>query len=393
MKSLLQSNIILCLLILLISFGSFVNIYGFSDALWNYENQLLFLCTIICTYSLLKKYTEATPMFTKRIVRSCIVAFIYYLVIELLCMPESLSLLNRFRYISCVCFPFLLLVAMIKLGSKNSFNELKRIFEVAYVIFAIIYIYAHITRPWAMWNLDDEIVTTYNNSIYYIVFLLPIAMNSKYKWWHITLAFICVLLSTKRGSFIAFSGGIFAMIMVNGVKEKKNVIKYLIPLAVILVTYQYISTIYDIEIFDRLKTIADDEGSGRVDIYKQIWNKFSESSVINILLGHGGLLSTVYVTGDNAAHNDILEILYDFGCIGLFFYLNFYLSLLRVFRMSYEKQSSSCGPFAYSIVAFTISMLVSNVVFVLQYFLLLIVSWGVIIPNLYNYESSNNSAK
>lgn len=50
---------------------------------------------------------------------------------------------------------------------------------------------------------------------------------------------------------------------------------------------------------------------------------------MNQLLGHG-YRSSVSVLGGVPPHNDILEILYDFGAIPLFVYIIILLRLLRL---------------------------------------------------------------
>lgn len=77
---------------------------------------------------------------------------------------------------------------------------------------------------------------------------------------------------------------------------------------------------------NRFSQMQDDGGSGRDKIYKKLLDEFELSGVVNLSFGHG--FSAVEEVLGLPAHNDFLEILYDFGLIPFMVYLLFILKIL-----------------------------------------------------------------
>ena len=82
-------------------------------------------------------------------------------------------------------------------------------------------------------------------------------------------------------------------------------------------------------IVSRFHAIEDDEGSGRTELYDVILNSFSNSSFISQMFGHG-YRSVISILDGVPAHNDFLEILYDFGIVPLTVYVIILLKFVRL---------------------------------------------------------------
>ena len=66
----------------------------------------------------------------------------------------------------------------------------------------------------------------------------------------------------------------------------------------------------------RLEVAAQGNISGRDIIYSNIWNSWLNSNSFHFLFGYG-FAASIKITGGSFAHNDWLEILSNFGLLGV----------------------------------------------------------------------------
>lgn len=89
--------------------------------------------------------------------------------------------------------------------------------------------------------------------------------------------------------------------------------------------------------FGRFDKLQEDGGSGRNDMYLLYLNNFWNSDTPYIIFGHG-LYGSLWATGHRyafvhlLAHNDWLQLLFDFGIIGAVLYLLMFVSIFRTIR-------------------------------------------------------------
>ena len=138
---------------------------------------------------------------------------------------------------------------------------------------------------------------------------------------------------------------------------------------------------YDINILDRLETIFEDKGSGRLGIWENTWEMQMDSSLAGWIFGHG--FNAVYINSvpQYSAHNDFLEVLYDFGIIGFILYINFYIIIIKYSKKLYNARSKYTAPFVSSIVLALIMSITSHLIIFPTYFIYLCLFWGVIIAD------------
>ncbi|KAA6467042.1 O-antigen ligase domain-containing protein [Bacillus cereus] len=225
--------------------------------------------------------------------------------------------------------------------------------------------------------------------VYYCVFLMPFVfmMEKKLlKFTAILLILVCVLLSVKRTAFLAFSGTILVYYFVNYKIHAKNsrlVITSILSGAIgtifIYAFSNYIVEFFDVNIIYRIQTMLDDQGSGRIEIWNRTWEMIKQSSVPGLIFGHG--FNAVYIDSfpQYSAHNDFLEILYDYGLIGIYIYLRIYYNLIKYAIKLYNAKSKYAAPFISSITLALIMSLTSHLIIYPTYFILLCIFWGTII--------------
>lgn len=226
------------------------------------------------------------------------------------------------------------------------------------------------------------------SDIYFSLGLFPFALqmvkNKNLKIFLSATEFFIVFLSNKRTGLIACTIAIVIYIFVKDITgDNKNILKSLAKLIIIaLCLYlfyaitKYIDDKYNLNIYYRLFRLKEDKGSGRGDIYLNIWNAYKESSILEKLTGHGLNSAGIVGKGEDKAHNDFLEILYNFGVIALICIIFFYVSLfVRLFKMIKNK-SPYAASFAASLVIGMMLSLFSYFVIFYTYVTCVVAFWG-----------------
>ena len=197
------------------------------------------------------------------------------------------------------------------------------------------------------------------------------------------LILLVLLFSNKRGSLVA--GGIAILIyfvvdflFINSNKNNK-IWRFSLVAVVIVTGYSAIGSFMessDLFLLNRLTSIGEDEGSGRIDIWNGVVNGFSSSSSFELFFGHG-LEATRVVTGGDTAHNDYMEILYDYGLLVFIVYLSFVFYLLKHSYYLIKVKSTLAPSYMASVLLFLIPSFYSHIVIYPQYFLLFCMYWGI----------------
>ena len=167
------------------------------------------------------------------------------------------------------------------------------------------------------------------NSIYFCVFLLPFCYLTNRKIVRFSMMIIAGLLtiiSGKRTALIAIILCAFIPIITEkpGKKnrENKGSLLFLILACIILVFMAgYLSESIDITIIQRMQSIQEDGGSGRLTTYNLVWEAVKNSHFFHLVFGHGFNAVFKDHISISSAHNDFLEILYDYGALSLILYL------------------------------------------------------------------------
>lgn len=215
--------------------------------------------------------------------------------------------------------------------------------------------------------MQDEGATS---GVYTFLYLLPFFLVSTKLTVKIT-GIIFVLLITafsmKRGGAIALSLGLYLYYLVD-IHCKRKVIKPKVVInafCVICVLYLIVS-IFMQEYFDniiqRMNLIADDEGSGRLEIFSLTWKMIINSDFVSLVFGHGWNAVVSKHEMGLSAHNDFLEIIYDFGIIGLVFYIMFVISMFKTAISMIRKRSENAAPFMFSVGTFATNSLYSHII-------------------------------
>lgn len=221
-----------------------------------------------------------------------------------------------------------------------------------------------------------------SNAIYCLVTIIPILMLLKKKWLLmllVLLTFVSTVFSGKRGATLILLLSLIPQLRSVFSKKKKSIGSTFVIIALVAgITFLlfYISqTILNGVLVNRFT--EDETGSGRTIIWLNVLQAFTDSSFFEQLFGHGfyTVNSLGYAT---AAHNDFLEVLYDYGLLGLLFYTLIHLYLIiKMLRLRKERNALFLPYVVMYLIFFTMSM-ISILIVQQRYLIYMAVFWGML---------------
>ena len=285
-------------------------------------------------------------------------------------------------------FPILFSLSLM-LERKKSLSEITLYLSSFFIIFSA---YSYI------WNSNDVVESAASiNAIYYVVLATPFTLcldNKLFKYITIVFAFFAILISLKRTALIAIG---VAYVVYFIVENKKKIpwnsgrIKLVISSIGFLIfayySYGYLKSNMGIDIFSRFATLKEDKGSGRLDVIYLIFEKMKDLEIFKVILGNGydGVAKQVGLS----AHNDFLEILFDYGIIGLSFYIMLWIILLRYFGRMLKHNYEFVAAFGSALSIFLVMSLSSHLIFIPTYSSIIILFFGYAIYDYKQFYSNN----
>ena len=145
-------------------------------------------------------------------------------------------------------------------------------------------------------------------------------------------------------------------------------------------TFRYLIGTFGLDWAGRMGGLVETGGSGRIDIWRRALSAI-KSQPGYLLLGHGyGALASDI----RWAHNDVVEIFYDFGLMGLALYLVFIGKLIRIFFEMKKFGYRHFGAFAVSMVWWFWGAMTDVFVNYPYWFLGIALFWGITIADFEN---------
>lgn len=257
-----------------------------------------------------------------------------------------------------------------------------RIFLWGYcILFLFLFIYYLSMRDYVYtWFLKEE---NQNSASYMLLHFFPLVLCFPNKWIKMGVSIIVIssiFLSLKKGGIIALAvGGMlyFVVWTLFGEKRRMGVIRLIISfILIILVVYsfqEYNKTTSNLFInrFD-----DDNMGSGRVLIWEHTWQMIIDSDLLSLMFGHGYNAVAFYSSLKSSAHNDFLEIIYDYGVIGFTLFIALIWKLLTFGKRLCRLKSVYAPPFMMSVGIFAVNICVSHVILYIYYFSIYCIFWG-----------------
>lgn len=215
-----------------------------------------------------------------------------------------------------------------------------------------------------------EIFSMGRDYIFSVVIFVPLIFYIKspiLKYGLLFAILYAVIISTKRTALIAVcsTSVIYILTHMSELKRIKKKIVFLfilITIGLLFTTQSIISgsvkDALDIT-FERMSNLNDNSNEERKAIYTIVFSKIEESSFFSVVFGHGYNAVTKEIFG-HPAHNDYLEIMYDYGFIATFFYVILLLSFLCMFVRNLRNKFISLGDNSLILITFVLIIILNS---------------------------------
>ncbi|MGM9860226.1 MAG: O-antigen ligase family protein [Muribaculaceae bacterium] len=242
------------------------------------------------------------------------------------------------------------------------------------------------------YGADDSFQTTVNASTPFLM-LLPSIFITRHKLLSFSAFCICIIFiisSVKRGNIVAAIIPSLLYVLYIFKDSKKSLLNIILVLAGCIVIGLWVNNyVSQNEYFQyRYEATLEGKSSGRDVIYSIMWDLwYNKANDLQKLFGYGFDGTIINNPEGHYAHNDWLEILVDYGIIGIISYIAMFVTLWHVFR---KKHGRVCKTVFFSIftilgIKSTVSMCFTN-----EYTLLLSIPYAFVLGN--SYEAMYNKS-
>ena len=296
----------------------------------------------------------------------------------LFCNP-TMGMMKQLMYVTlweAVFFIFFFL----SYNNEETVNEMKWVSILLLIPVTFLFLRSNSLRV----LMDYAITRQGNNTVYYVVLLFPWLLMSSKRWLRlVSLLFIVAVsvLSLKRSAMFIAAGCVLVVFYFEFHKDSKHRFRsLLLCLAALIAGYyliDYINTSNHGAAIERIAHTEEDRGSGRPDRFKEVIAMInSETDPGKVVFGHGYRTVELQLGEAHTAHNDFLEVTYDYGFLGLIVYLLIHISLIARLVSLGRAKSPLVESYTVSYCIFLIISMVSHLVIYPTYFVFLTAYWG-----------------
>jgi O-antigen ligase len=266
-----------------------------------------------------------------------------------------------------------------------------RIRQVGIIGFLIVYVVAsyliivNLSRILDV-NIGEDVGVS--NLIFWCLCVVPVLLLVNKKWVRsvtIVLSILIVLVTGKRSATIAIALVLLTYILdstSSGERKKGSTIGIIIFVMVLyFVISRYLEGTF-LGVINRLGSMQEDRGSGRLTIYQDVINVLKENNFADWLVGRGR--GSIKITRHSNAHNDALQMLFEFGIVGLIGYIMLLVYIFKRLIVLRKSKSTTYLSYATSVIITVVLGLVSNLVVFHSYFAFICAYWGIVEAEMVN---------
>ncbi len=229
------------------------------------------------------------------------------------------------------------------------------------------------------------------NTVFFVLMLAPLATlirNTRNRFALLFLVLTCSVMSGKRSAMIAIALLLlieWVRYMRTSSRNKFRTVIISVFSAVLLAGAVFaVESALGISFVERFQGLEEDGGSGRTEAFVQVSFRYSQLPFEDKLLGcgHNAVRVEDFVSLDFSkdealsAHNDFLEVLYDYGLIGLILYLLFVFRIIALTRYWRKVDKEYYYSMLGSLAVFFVMSMVSHLVIYPTYFAYLMIFWA-----------------
>lgn len=264
-------------------------------------------------------------------------------------------------------------------SARKACDKIETVFVIGFVVLFFLAFYLSITSlKYRGIVIGEEISVT--NLVFWCLCAVPfffLISRNGIQMFLLSMAIIIVLLTYKRSATICI--GLIALfyVLYRTKTSKTSLWSYFVIVLGVLIVYYVITRYFQNSILgvaERMSKIQESEGSGRIPLYKDVINVLQTNDLFDWVFGRG--VGSITITRHTNAHNDALQMLFEFGVIGLVLYfLMLWMVIKRTIALRKMKSNYYMGYFA-SFVIFIVLGAVSNLVVFNSYFSFICAYWG-----------------
>ena len=343
------------------------------------SRRLLLFLSVIALFLLMRSHIIQISTTSTLFLIFCI----YSLIITLI--NSGIQQQPFYYYLSAVVYPWVITFIVERLANNIGENQIINMSKfialsgVIYVALMVVY----------KMNLALFLTASGEASIYYTITLLPFILccSGKVRNLLLIMTIVSVFITLKRTALIAIVLSLFVYLFVrfkNRDERKLRLVLYgIAALIVFVIAYQLAVKYTGNDILTKLLDTQEDGGSNRNIIYQAVIDQFSSISTSQKLFGVGynGVRYSYNIISAGtivSAHNDFLEVLCDYGVIGLFLYILIIIKQIKAYVYLKRIESDLAPAMAASIVLFFILSMFSHLLLYTSYFMNILVFWGLI---------------
>lgn len=269
-------------------------------------------------------------------------------------------------------------------------NEKKLTFLLMYIVIGF--------ALYLMVNRKTNSMAVSQSDAYFALSFLPFVFLWGKKL-HFYMPFLLIasalIFSEKRNGTLALIFSLLVYFIIDLYMNKdlkgfsKTILRISIITAIVIFGYNYLSSLFSINLLERFETLSSDGGSSRDVIYTGIWNEIKQSDLYHWIIGYGNRGITMIYGRSSSAHNDFLEIMYDYGIFAVLSFAAFYLSMIvTCFKMIRAKFEGSKA-FAASLIISLMMSMFSNYAITFTHISTVAVFWGVLFAEWNAFKKNN----
>ena len=242
------------------------------------------------------------------------------------------------------------------------------------------------------WTFANEVDEAHLGTSYYVLFMLPALLLTPHKWLRyigLIITGLVLFSSFKRGGLIAFVLAIVAYLFVKEVLVERKftrLLVFLIAVIALFIILIFIDNAMGNIISERILNIREDGGSNRDQVWATTWNMIKASDAQQLLFGHGYNAVLKCSPLELSAHNDFLEMLFNYGIIGFAPYIVLHFQLIKQLFNRIKIQNENAPIMALTYTIFFCLTMISHVI-VYPWICLIVIPWGMLSAN--NKQMSN----
>lgn len=297
-------------------------------------------------------------------------------IISLSCFLDFQANIPFFNILGKAFLWILVVAAMFRFATKTK----KKMILVLTSLFCLILMLSFLMslEGYGEWVSSKDYTMT---NVYYILCFLPFIIDIDSKWIKrifTVLIFFCVFLSFKRSAIVISSVIIFTMILLFFKNEKKRntALMLVIVFTIAIVTMPILLERTNMQSIYSMWLERFSDSNTRGTILLDVWNMQIESSFFEWIFGHGYNAVMNDIGYGLSAHNDYLEILYDYGLIAFVLFIVFIVSMIKYCKRLKKFDCKYYKGMIISLEIFIVASIPSHVYTYSTYFIILSLYWG-----------------